>query len=288
MRAAAVGHVEWVEFVRVPKVPVQGEIARATGLWDDAAGGAAVAAVQLAKLSGAAVLITALGDDDLGHRVPAALAERQVRVEAVWRDAPQRRAVTFLDDDGERTITVIGERHQPNGADDLPWNDLHSTDAVYFTAGDAGALRRAREAAALVATARVLPVLSSAGVRLDAVVGSGNDPSERYEPFEPTPRLVVLTDGARGGSYSMDGGEWRRYEAAPLPGALVDLYGCGDSFAAGLTHGLGAGLPAEKAIELAARCGAACATGRGPYEGQLRHGPSVPTPVSTDPRDLAP
>jgi ribokinase len=51
---------------------------------------------------------------------------------------------------------------------------------------------------------------------------------------------------------------------------VSDFYGCGDSFAAGLTYGLGAGLPIGEAVELAARCGAACATGRGPYEGQLR------------------
>jgi ribokinase len=48
------------------------------------------------------------------------------------------------------------------------------------------------------------------------------------------------------------------------------MYGCGDSFAAGVTYGLGAGLPIGEALELGARCGAACATGRGPYAGQLR------------------
>jgi ribokinase len=49
----------------------------------------------------------------------------------------------------------------------------------------------------------------------------------------------------------------------------VDSYGCGDSFAAGLTHGLGSGLAVPDALVLAARCGAVCLTGRGPYERQL-------------------
>jgi ribokinase len=49
----------------------------------------------------------------------------------------------------------------------------------------------------------------------------------------------------------------------------VDTYGAGDSFAGGLTYGLAAGLSTEEALALAARCGAACVTGRGPYEGQL-------------------
>ena len=54
-----------------------------------------------------------------------------------------------------------------------------------------------------------------------------------------------------------------------MPGVAVDAYGCGDSFAAGLTFGLGAGMALDDAIVLAARCGAACLTGRGPYEAQL-------------------
>jgi ribokinase len=50
----------------------------------------------------------------------------------------------------------------------------------------------------------------------------------------------------------------------------VDAYGAGDCFVAGLTYGLGAGLSPDEALALGARCGAACVTGRGPYEGQLR------------------
>jgi ribokinase len=49
----------------------------------------------------------------------------------------------------------------------------------------------------------------------------------------------------------------------------VDAYGCGDSFAAGFTYGLGAGMSLEDALQLGARCGAACLAGRGPYTAQL-------------------
>jgi sugar/nucleoside kinase (ribokinase family) len=48
-----------------------------------------------------------------------------------------------------------------------------------------------------------------------------------------------------------------------------DSYGCGDSFAAGLTYALADGMSAERALAFAARCGAACALGSGPYERQL-------------------
>jgi ribokinase len=81
---------------------------------------------------------------------------------------------------------------------------------------------------------------------------------------------VVRTAGAAGGEYETRAGDRGRWDATPLPGEVSDMYGCGDSFAAGLTYGLGAGMPIAAALELGARCGAACATGRGPYAGQLR------------------
>ena len=65
------------------------------------------------------------------------------------------------------------------------------------------------------------------------------------------------------------GGPPSAYPPTPLPGPVVDAYGCGDAFAAGLTFALAAGLPPARAVQLAARCGAAALTGRGPYSGQL-------------------
>jgi ribokinase len=108
-------------------------------------------------------------------------------------------------------------------------------------------------------------------VQLDALVSSGRDPGERYSPgdLDPAPKVVVRTLGAVGGEWETAGGEKGRWGPAELPGPVRDAYGCGDSFAAGLTYGLGAGWEIAKAVELAARCGAACLTGRGPYEGQL-------------------
>src|SRR5437763_978981 len=136
MRLAVVGHVEWVEFLRVPHVPTAGEIVHTLESWAEPAGGGSVAAVQLAKLGGGADFFTALGDDEIGHRA-----------------------------------------HE--------------------------------------------------------------------EPGRP-------------------------FAAAPLPGPAVDTYGAGDSFAAGLTYGLAAGMDVPDAVALAARCGAAAITGRGAFEGQLR------------------
>jgi ribokinase len=270
MRAAVVGHLEWVEFLPVERLPRQGEILETTECFEEPAGGGAVAAVQLARLTGDCAFFTAVGDDEKGRRVERRLAELGVSVHAVHREGkPTRRAFVYLDDDGERTITTIGERLRPERADDLPWDEIAGADAVYFVAGDLGALRAAREARAVVATSRVIDLLERAHVQLDAVVRSAQDAGERYRAIDPTPRLVVATEGSRGGTWTAAEGRTGKWSAAKLPGPRRDAYGAGDSFAAGLAFGLGEGLETDAALQLAARCGATCLTGRGPYERQL-------------------
>ena len=135
MRLAVVGHVEWVEFARTPRVPAAGEIAHAQPELAVAAGGGAVVAVELARLAGAATLFTAFGEDALGEAARAELERRGVTVRAALRSQPTRRALTLVDDAGERTIVTLGERLAPSGADPLPWDELAGADAVYFTAG---------------------------------------------------------------------------------------------------------------------------------------------------------
>ena len=267
-----VGHVEWIEFGRVDHVPSPGEIVHVSESWQEAGGGGAVAAVQLCKLAGAATLYTALGDDEIGHRAKERLEALGLRVKAAFRAEPQRRGWVHVDRAGERTITVIGSRLGPRAEDPLPWQELRETDAVYLTAGDAGAAGAARQAGTLVSTARNLPSLAEAGVQLDVLVSSARDPGERYSPgdLEPPPRHVVRTTGAGGGEFESLGGDSGRWKATPLPGPVSDAYGAGDSFAAGVTFGLASGLAIREAALLGARCGAACLTGRGPYEGQLR------------------
>ncbi len=270
-----VGHVEWVQFARVASVPRAGEVVHASDPFEEPAGGGAVAAVQLARLAGRASLFTALGRDHHGDRSIARLAELGVSVHADLLEASTRRAVTLLDNAGERTITTLGPRLEPrgrmgaDGADTLAGLDDAHLDGVYFTAGDEAALRAARAACrVLVVSPRAGEALGH-GVPLDALVMSANDPIERRAaaPVEHEAELVVMTDGARGGSYRVRAGtgEW----AAAHVREVVDAYGCGDSFAGGLTYGLAAGMDPSAALELAARCGAACLGGRGPYGRQL-------------------
>ena len=248
MRLAVVGHVEWIDFLRVERVPAQGEIIHASRGWGDAAGGGAVAAVQLANLAGSATFFTTFGADARGRQARERLEKKDVRVLAREVDVPQRYGVTFVDDEGERTITVVGERLTLRGEDrELPWGELETADGVYFVSGDAATVRRARQARVLVAATRSLEVLKEAGVELDAIVGSATDAGERYRHGDlyPAPRLVVRTEGAAGGSIEPGG----RYEPVEPPGTIADSYGCGDCFAAGFTYGLAAGMPVGEAAQ---------------------------------------
>jgi ribokinase len=264
MRVAVVGHVEYVEFLTVDHVPIAGEIVAATSRCAVPAGGGAVAAVALARWAGACTLYTALGDDELGHRAAAELRGHGVDVRAAFRRV-QRRAVTLVDASRERTIVVIGERLAPEPDDALGWDDLAVTDAVYVTAGAPGAVTHARRARVMVSTSRFLRGLRGTGVVLDALVGSANDPSERYAAGElvPEPRLVVRTDGARGGSYVADGIA-TTYVAAPVI-VTGDSYGAGDSFAAALTLALGEGMGPADAVTVAARRATEVLAWHGPY-----------------------
>jgi ribokinase len=262
MRVAVVGHVEWIEFLRVEAIPRPGEIVGVQESWEEPAGGGGVAAVELARLAGESTLYCRLGGDELGKRARDGLAAAGVRVHSPETDDAQRRGFCYVDDVGERTITIIGEKPRPSGGDGaLPWEELAQTDGVYFTAGDAEAVRQARRARVLVATARELPTLHAAGVELDALVASGEDDAERYQAgdLEPAPKLVVSTAGSLGG-WAQPGGP---YKAAAPPGPYEDAYGAGDCFAAGLTFALAKGMEIPDALGFASERGALALTRKG-------------------------
>jgi ribokinase len=270
-KVGVVGHVERIEFAVVERLPSAGEVVHATHWFSAAGGGGAVAAVQLRRLAGEATFLTALGSDGIAHALQTELQGHGVTVRAALRPGPHRRGFVHLDATSERTITILGSRILPRGDDPLPWAELAGLDAVYFTAGDAAAARAARGARVLVATVRALDALVEADVEVDALVASAADRTEDADPgrLPRRPRVVVRTEGERGGTWTAADGTTGRWQARPPPGPVVDAYGCGDAFAAGLTYGLGAGLDLPDALALGARCGAHCLTGRGPYAGQL-------------------
>lgn len=264
-RVVIVGHVEWVTHTR-GLLPARGLIADLQMAFGEPAGGGGVAAAASVRLGAATTLLTALGNDPAARKSRESLAARGVTVVAATRDVPQTPVLTVTEPDGERTIMVIGERLQAHADDGLVHAAAAGAAAAYYTGEDPQVLAEVRDAVpVLVVTGRRRMDLVTAGVRPDVIVASAHDPDEQVHglPDALRPAWTVYTDGARGGTLIDQHGVATRYAAADVPGVVVDSYGCGDSFAAGLTVGLARGLGIGEAIALGARAGAACATWRG-------------------------
>ena len=255
MRLAVIGHVEWVTFAHAPFVPKAGQIVHLDDLLEQAGGGGAVTAIALARMGADVTFFTALGTD-----VPAqaVLESFGVRVYAARRDHPQTRVLALVDPDGERTLYVIGANDHPTADDPLPWDEIEGMDGLYFTGYDPRTLQLARRAPVVVVTARRFRALVDSGIRADALVGSSTDPGEQFDLGElaERPTHVIVTEGARGGS---------GYAPVRPPGPVVDTYGAGDTFVAGVTYGLSAGWDLDRTLRLAAERAAECLTWRGVY-----------------------
>ena len=190
-------------------MPEQGEIVDASATWEEPArrrsgrGRAARASSRARSIS------SSRSETTSSARARAtSLEELGCRVHAAVRDEPQRRVFTFVDSEGERTITSLGTKLHPHGSDPLPWEELAEIDAVYFSAGDADALRAARQARVLVATARELPTLvcrrRAARRRSCAAAETRVRPMSRASWIRSR-SMVVSTMGREGGTYRRRG-----------------------------------------------------------------------------------
>ncbi|MBO0769784.1 MAG: hypothetical protein J2O48_13965 [Solirubrobacterales bacterium] len=262
-RIAVVGHVEWVQFLSLAKLPAHGQITPAERVRVNAAGGAVVAATVLARLGAEVEFFGAVGADDLGDQAIAQLELAGISAHCVRRPSPSREVITFLDNDHERSIVTLGERLAPAGDDELDWARLEEMDGVYFTAGDQGALAHARRARLLTTTPRIAEQLINVDVELDALIYSGDDHAEVdwAGQLASHARLQVITDGGHGGRWT--GASRGSWEPVERPGPFIDSYGAGDSFAAGFTYGLAVAGDPREAARTGAECGARALTHAG-------------------------
>lgn len=269
VRVAVVGHVEHVTLGTVDTVPSSGDIAHLGSPQTFPGGGGGLAFSQLCRGDAELHLFTAIGDDEAGATVEAALRDTDAVLHLARRPQPHTRDVVMVDASGERTILVLGPPLHPEPEDPLPWELLERMDAVYFTAESSRLLRAARAAKRLIATARRKPVVDGSEVTLDAVLGSENDPREksRRAQYALPPRAVVMTAGARGGTVETETG--LHPFSAPSVEQVRGAYGAGDSFAGAFTYWLASGLDPVAASERAAEAGAAVVTSPSPYGAQI-------------------
>ena len=153
-----------------------------------------------ARLAGAVDFLTALGTGPDAERSGAELRALGVTVHAGSRPDPQRRTFTFLDDDAERTITVLGERivpraRRPAAVGRRSASSTRSTSPAATRARCAPPARRACSSRRRARWAR----WPSRASTLDVLVGSAHDAGEVYEPgmLSPEPRVVVRTERRR-------------------------------------------------------------------------------------------
>ena len=262
---AVLGHVEWMHFIGVEKMPARGLINHSNRYMETVAGGGVVSGLQMKRLTKSEVhFFTSLGNDQTGKECYEILLSLGLKVHVAWREKATRQGFSFVDNNGDRSITVIGERLSPKLDDNLPWDILNDIDGVFITAGDSKAIKHCRKAKVVCATPRIKACnLNQSNIKIDALISSKLDPYEQNElsKINLVTRFKILTEGKLGGEVIP--GE--RYKPINATNKEIDSYGCGDSFAAGVTTGLAAKLDMTEAIRIGAECGAKCATFFGPY-----------------------
>ena len=266
LKFAVIGHIEWINFIKVDQLPKPGLISHSKQSLECPAGGGTVIAKRLRELTNSEVhFFTALGDDFYGNQCCNIIEKMGIKLHVAWRDKPTRKGFSIIDSEGERSITIIGDRIAPTNKDNLDWNTLKNMDGIFITAADKEIFKKSRFAKTLCTTPRVgLNIINESQILLDGLIGSNLDPGEVFSLNELRlkPKFVIKTEGENGGIVFPGG----RFKAIKNKRNKVDSYGCGDSFAAGILYGLSSSWDIKESLNLAKVMGRNCSEHFGPYE----------------------
>ena len=265
LKFAVIGHIEWINFIEVDQLPKPGLISHSKKSIEYPAGGGSVIAKRLRELTNSDVhFFTALGNDFYGKQCLNILENMGIKLHVAWCDKPTRKGFSLIDSEGERSITIIGDRLAPTHKDNLDWSILNEMDGVFITAADMQIFKKSRIAKTLCSTPRAgLNIINESKIFLDGLIGSNLDPGEAFSLTELSlkPKFVIKTEGENGGILFPGG----RYKAFENIKDKVDSYGCGDSFAAGILYGLASKWSIEESLNLAKILGRNCSEHFGPY-----------------------
>lgn len=219
-------------------------------------GGGPNVALPLAAAGHQVALVAAVGTDAAGRRMLADLAAAGVNTSAIvaLEDQATTRSVILIDRSGERTIVNLRrttESRPPRRLLDI------ACDWLYVRNRDLGMAPLLQEKAASARVVAHIPPCADGSRPAHVLVGSESDLGTDVltDPFAAGRRIagdllewVVLTSGARG---AVAYGRYGRIERPARVVTPVDTTGAGDSFAAGLLHGLAAGKSMEDALSVA-------------------------------------
>jgi ribokinase len=292
-RVVVVGSINVDMVVAAQRLPGRGETVAGGALTRSGGGKGANQAVAAARAGGDAVLIGAVGDDDLGAGALDELAAEGVDVRAVarLRGTATGVALIVVDRGGDNQIAVAsGANHalSPEAVRAaLPPLLLRDGSAVLtgFELPDAVVLAAAEAASAtgvpLVvnpAPARALPdglaqhhpVLTPNEHEAAELTGERDPHAAARRLAEITGAPVVVTLGAGGALIAEDGDT---YVQETLDVDVVDTTGAGDVFSGVLALGLAAGATFLEAVEHATVAASRSVTARG-----ARGAPDAPQP----------
>ncbi len=245
-RILVVGSVASDEVVRLDRPLAEGAHLEAKSLGARLGGGAANTGLALAFAGNDTVLISSLGGDDLGRGLLAQLNAGGIDTSHVLTiHSPTTRSIVMIDARGERTIVNLERCIDPDPGRlvDIP------ADVLYVRSRAPGLAPFLSAKAARCRIVAHIPPLDAGCLPAHILVASASDlPGEVLsDPFAAGREIagdilewVVVTKGADGAKAY--GANETLSLAAPSVTAL-DSTGAGDAFAAGLVHGLAAGMP---------------------------------------------
>ncbi len=265
-RLAVLGTLAVDRVVRLDAPLQVGGHQQGTPLDDRCGGGAANAAVALARAGHHVVLVSAVGDDADGRALLEALALEGVdTVEVAVLPEATSNSLLLVDPDGERTIVNLQRLHAP-----APERLLRlALDCVYVRSRAPGLAPLLAELSLRTRVVAHVPPSDDGMVPAQVLVGSASDLDAAFlaDPFAAGQRAsdgladwTVITRGAGGATAHGREGALHVPARRVTP---VDTTGAGDCFAAGLVHGLARGLPMPRCLALANAWGAAAVTSDG-------------------------
>jgi len=84
---AVVGHVEWMNFLKVDQLPKPGVISHSKKSFESPAGGGSIIAKTLSELTINQIhFFTSLGNDDYGEKCFKILSKMGIKLHVAWRD----------------------------------------------------------------------------------------------------------------------------------------------------------------------------------------------------------